>query len=169
MKKTLLILLLLTACKEEVAEVPDPMPMTEKALSHFCQMQVAEHGGPKAQIHLDGLQQPIFFAQVRDALAYLRSPERTAPVSATYVSDMGAAISWDEPGVENWISLDAAVLVMGADLAGGMGAPEIAPFAEVAAAAEFVAAHGGMIIPLDDIPDEAVLGPVELQLPEADS
>lgn len=169
MRKTLLVLLLLTACKEEAAEIPEPVPMTESALSHFCQMQVADHGGPKAQIHLEGLPAPIFFAQVRDALAYLRSPERTAPVLMAYVSDMGAARSWDEPGVDNWIPLDRAVLVLGADLPGGMGAPEIAPFAEHAAAQSFVAEHGGAVTALDEIPDEAVLGPVELVLPEAKS
>lgn len=169
MKKALLVLLLLSACKEEVAEIPDPVPMTVEALSHFCQMQVADHGGPKAQIHLQGLPQPIFFAQVRDALAYLRSPERTAPILATYVSDMGAAASWDEPGVDNWVNLDAAVLVVGGGLAGGMGAPEIAPFAELTAAESFIAEHGGFVAPLDEIPDEVILGPVEIRLPEAES
>jgi len=170
MKKALLILLLLTACKEETAAIPAPAPLTDAALGYFCQMEVADHPGPKAQIHLDGLPAPIFFSQVRDALAYLRSPERTAPVVATYVSDMGAAgATWEDPGAGNWILLDGATLVVGSDRVGGMGAPEIAPFAERAKADAFISAHGGAVVPLSEIPDEAVLGPVEFELPEARS
>jgi len=170
MRKSLLILLLLAACKEEVAAVPGPVPLHVDALSYFCQMEVADHPGPKAQIHLEGLPAPIFFSQVRDALAYLRSPERTAPVLATYVSDMGAtAATWESPGDENWIPLDQATLVVGSDRIGGMGAPEIAPFSDLAAAERFLEDHGGAVVPLAEIPDDAVLGPVELVLPEADS
>jgi nitrous oxide reductase accessory protein NosL len=29
--------------------------MTEEAVGHFCQMELLEHPGPKAQAHLDGL------------------------------------------------------------------------------------------------------------------
>jgi len=170
MKRAFLILLLLAACKEEVASVPAPVPLDADATSYFCQMEVGGHPGPKAQIHLEGFPAPIFFAQVRDALAYLRSPERTAPVVASYVSDMGApAATWEEPGAENWILLDGATLVVGSDRVGGMGAPEIAPFSERAKAEEFIAAHGGAMVPLSEVPDDAVLGPVELMLPEADS
>jgi len=170
MKRTLLILLLLAACKEEVAAVPGPVPLDSDATSYFCQMEIAGHPGPKAQIHLEGFPAPIFFAQVRDALAYLRSPERTAPVLATYVSDMGdPAATWEAPGDDNWTLLDGATLVVGSDRVGGMGAPEIAPFSDPAAAQRFIAAHGGAVVPLAAIPDEAVLGPVEVLLPEADS
>ena len=84
----MMAILLLSACKEEMAEAPTPHPLTEEALSFFCQMNVLEHGGPKAQIHLEGQPAPLFFAQVRDGVAYLRSPERDARVSAVYVSDM---------------------------------------------------------------------------------
>ena len=153
--------LLLSACREEVAEAPHPRPLTEEALSFFCQMNVLEHGGPKAQIHLEGFPAPLFFAQVRDGMAYLKSPERDARITAVYVSDMGAAASWDDPGQENWISTDQAVFVVDADVAGGMGAPEVVPFAKMAAAEAFVRRYGGRIVAMVDIPDDAVLGPVD--------
>lgn len=155
-------LFLLAACKEEVAEVPDPTPMTDTALSYFCQMNVAEHGGPKGQIHLEGYPAPIFFAQVRDLVAYLKSPERDADILAIYVSDMAKAPSWSEPGTENWISADTAHFVVGADVAGGMGAPEIVPFATPDAAQGFIDRYGGSSVPLDAIPDEAAIGAVDL-------
>ncbi|AVO38616.1 nitrous oxide reductase accessory protein NosL [Pukyongiella litopenaei] len=166
MKRLLLCALLaLTACREEVAEAPDPVPLTEDALSHFCQMNVAEHGGPKGQIHLKGLPVPIYFAQVRDLVAYLKSPERDAEITAIYVSDMGVAANWADPGAENWIDAGAAHFVIGAGVAGGMGAPEIVPFADEAAATAFIARYGGTSVRLDDIPDDAALAPVDLDTP----
>jgi copper chaperone NosL len=52
--------------------------------------------------------------------------------------------------------------VVGADVAGGMGAPEIVPFASRLAAEEFVATYGGRAVAFDQIPDDAALGPVDL-------
>jgi len=49
-------------------------------------------------------------------------------------------------------------------VAGGMGAPEIVPFADPQAAQDFIAAYGGRHMSLDQIPDDAVLGPVDLDL-----
>ncbi|TMV03371.1 copper resistance protein CopZ [Ruegeria sediminis] len=161
----LIALVALAACKEEQAAAPPPpVDLTEAALSYFCQMNVAEHGGPKGQIHLEGHPAPLFFAQVRDMLAYLASPERDAEITAIYVSDMGAAASWQTPGISNWVLADGAVFVVGANVAGGMGAPEVVPFADPEAAQSFVTRYGGAVLPLSDIPDTEVLGPVDLDL-----
>ena len=166
MKRVALItLMVLAACKEEQAAAPpDPVDLTETALSYFCQMNVAEHGGPKGQIHLDGYPMPLFFAQVRDMVAYLKSPEREAAITAIYVSDMGAAVSWKEPGISNWIPADGATFVVGADVAGGMGAREVVPFANAEAAQNFINTYGGSALPMSEIPDAEVLGPVDLDL-----
>ena len=155
----------LAACKEEVVQAPPPADLTETALSYFCQMDIADHGGPKGQIHLAGHEQPLFFAQVRDMVAYLKSPERDAEITAIYVSDMGAAASWEEPGISNWITAEDATFVVGAPVKGGMGAPEIVPFAQFDAAAGFIDRFGGQALPLSDIPDDAALGAVDLDLP----
>lgn len=161
----LLAALTLAACNEDEAKAPPaPVDLTEQALSYFCQMNIAEHGGPKGQIHLDGHPAPLFFAQVRDLMAYLKSPERDAEITAVYVSDMGAAPSWSEPGISNWIPVGEASFVVGAPVAGGMGAPEIVPFHSPDAATAFVDIYGGEVLPLDAIPDDAVLAPVDLTL-----
>lgn len=154
----------LAACKEEAAEAPPPpIDLTQEALSYFCQMNIADHGGPKGQVHLRGHPAPLFFAQVRDLVAYLKSPERDADITAVYVSDMGAAKSWSEPGISNWVMADEAHFVVGAAVAGGMGAPEIVPFAQRDAANQFVIQYGGKPLPLKDIPDDAALGAVNLE------
>lgn len=156
--------LALAACKEEAKVTPDPTPLTQEALSYFCQMNIAEHGGPKGQIHLAGHEHPLFFAQVRDLIAYLKSPEREADITAIYVSDMGAAPSWAYPGENNWISADSAIFVVDAGVAGGMGAAEIVPFASQQAANDFISTYGGSAMSMDKIPDDAALGPVDLDL-----
>lgn len=162
----LMATLALTACKEDEAKAPPPpMSLTEEALSFFCQMNVSEHGGPKGQIHLEGYPAPLFFAQVRDLVAYLKSPERDARIIGVYVSDMGVAASWLEPGIDNWIFADQAHFVVDAQVAGGMGAQEIVPFAKLDDAAEFAARWGGSVMALEAIPDDAALGAVDLNAP----
>lgn len=166
MKRILLAALLLAACQEEEARAPGPATMTSDALGHFCMMQLDQHPGPKAQIHLSGLPDPIFFAQVRDALAYVKGPERDGDILAFYVSDMGNAPSWEAPGRDNWADANAAHFVVGADVTGGMGAPEIVPFADAGAARDFAARKGGQVMRLAEIPAETVLAPVSVTLEE---
>ncbi|MCY3669991.1 MAG: nitrous oxide reductase accessory protein NosL [Alphaproteobacteria bacterium] len=134
MKRLALVLLLLAGCGEEEAALPDPVRLTAEAVGHYCMMTVLDHEGPKAQIHLEGIPEPIFFTQVRDALAYAKGPERSAGLRAIYVSDMGA--------------------------------PEIVPFSSAEAAARFAGRHGGKVRAFADIPDDAVLAPVEIDLAE---
>lgn len=153
--------LALGACKEELVERPLPVRMTAEAVGHYCQMELLEHPGPKAQVHLAGLPDPLFFSQVRDAIAYQRMPEQSHVITAIYVSDMSLAPSWDDPGPDNWIAADTAFYVVGADIPGGMGAPELVPFGNRAAAETFVARNGGTTLSLGGIPDHTVLAPVE--------
>ena len=51
-----------------------------------------------------------------------------------------------------------------------MGAPEIVPFLNVSDAEAFVDRYGGRLVGLGDIPDDAVLAPVDtdavLEVPE---
>jgi len=161
MRRLLIVLLLLAACDDEPAVVPGPVSPTSETVTHFGRMQLFAHEGPQAQIHLEGVADPLYFSQVRDGIAYLKGPERTAPILAVYVSDMGTAPSWDQPGADNWILAGAAFFVVGADVVGGMGAPEIAPFGTRDGADRFAATHGGAVMKLEDIPASAFHGPVD--------
>lgn len=163
--------LALAACKQEAAAPPAPVSMTAEAVGHFCQMDLLEHPGPKAQVHLEGLPFPLFFSQVRDAEAYRRMPEQSHAILAIYVSDMAVAPGWDDPGKDNWIAADEAIYVVGADRAGGMGAQEFVPFSDRDAAHAFAARHGGEVTGLEDIPDRLVLAaeaPSGAAAPDAD-
>ncbi len=157
----ILCLAILPACQEDTADIPQAVTMTASAVGHFCQMNMLEHPGPKAQVHLTGLPgTPLFFSQVRDAVAYLRMPEQSHEIAAVYVSDMASAASWEIPGADNWIPASTAHYVVGSSRTGGMGAPELVPFSDAASAVQFAQRHGGQVQELADIPDTAVLAPV---------
>ena len=146
--------LILAGCNgKEAAAPPAPSTMTAEAVGHNCQMYVLDHPGPKAQVHLKGTDAPIWFAEVVDAVAYLRGAEHEADVTAVYVSDMGKARSWEEPGIDNWLKADAALYVIDSDRRGGMHTPDAIPFSDRSAAEAFMRAEGGRIVAFGDIPD----------------
>jgi len=161
----LAVALVLSGCSSEavVQSTPDPIALTEEAAGHYCQMVILEHQGPKAQMYLAGMPQPLWFSQVRDGLAYIKSPEQSAEILVMYVNDMGEAKSWSEPGEMNWIRADEAYYVVGSDATGGMGAPELAPFSNKDKAIEFANLRGGTVQRLSEISAEAVLAPVDNQ------
>lgn len=166
MKRILLAVFLLSACREDKPPLPAPVALSAEAVGHYCQMNLLEHDGPKAQVHLLGFAgRPLFFSQVRDAVAYARLPEQSATVLGIYVNDMGAAgATWQQPGTTNWINAETALFVVGSRQAGGMGADELIPFGDQAAAQAFIAANGGQVFGFGDVPDTAVFGedqPVE--------
>lgn len=154
----------LAGCNDQnaTAEIPGPVAMTEEAVGHYCNMNILEHTGPKAQIHLKNLIHPIWFSQVRDAVAFTRLPEETHEPVAIYVHDMGKADDWDFPGDDTWIEINNAFFVIDSNKIGGMGAPETIPFGSNITAEKFVTQYGGKIVQLDEIPDDYVLGPIDV-------
>ncbi len=166
MKRRVIVLFalgLLAGCQDDV-EIAKPaaLTLTPEAAGHYCQMTVLEHDGPKAQIHLTGNPFPFWFTQVRDAVAFMHSPEEPKNIAAIYVNDMDKAETWKEPGFDNWIEADTAWFVLDSRQTGGMGAPETIPFGTEEGAAAFAAANGGRVLRLHDIPPDYVLAPVEL-------
>ncbi len=158
----LVFLVLLTGCQSGGSvQKPEPALLDEDDISYFDQMIVMDHKGPRAQVHLDGRDEPVWFSSVRDGLAYLRSPEQQAQILAVYVSDIGVAPSWDNMGTGNWIDAETAFFVVGSDAKGGMGAPEFVPFSDEEKARGFVLDRGGEILELTEITAEMVLAPVE--------
>lgn len=151
MKRLLVAVCLLAACRDAAA-IPQPVSLTAEAVGYFCQMNILDHGGPKAQVHLDTHPgKPLFFSQVRDALVYLRMQEKDGQVQGAYVTDMGAG-DWNRPASLPWIAADSAFYVVGGSRLGGMDQPETVPFATAEAARGFSARHGGQVLRLSEIP-----------------
>ncbi|MDF1856043.1 nitrous oxide reductase accessory protein NosL [Pseudooceanicola sp.] len=160
--------LLLAGCKEDSVSLPQPVDMSAEAVGFYCQMDLLNHDGPKGQIHLSGLQAPIFFSQVRDTIAYLNMPEQSHAVLVAYVQDMSGDVSWARPG--GWIAADSAIYVTGSAMMGGMDAPEFVPFSDPVAAAAFAQTHGGVLRRFDELgSQEAAIGAVATPGPEDDS
>jgi copper chaperone NosL len=158
----LVLLVLLVGCdkEKEAAKAPPPAALTQQAIGHFCGMALVEHPGPKGQILLRGDDRPVWFTSARDTIAFTLLDEESKAIRAIYVSDMGKAPSWDEPGATNWVEARQAWFVLGSDRRGGMGAEEAVPFSDHAAADRFAAEHGGRVLRLAELPHDWILGDV---------
>ena len=109
------LLLAIAACGDQASEDAAPPPaktLTADAIGHFCGMLVVNHEGPKGQVIIKGQAEPLWFVSVRDAIAYSRLPDEAWKVEAVYVSDIGSADSWANPGTDNWIPIEEAYLVV---------------------------------------------------------
>ena len=159
MKRTLGLLLLaaVAACDGSgSAEAPAPHELTADVVGTFCGMYVAEHPGPKGQVHLANKDEPLWFPSVRDTVAYLMLPEQQDEVVGIYVNDAAQIGDWDNPEPGTWIDAVEAWYVVGSDRTGGLGLPEIVPFSSLSAATDFAARHGGETMRLSDIPPAEV-------------
>lgn len=157
---TLLIAsLALVACKEEkVAQAPPPHELTQRAMGRYCGMNVLEHPGPKGQILLASRLEPVWFSSARDTLSFTMLPEEPKDIQAIYVSDMGKASSWAEPGAANWVEARQASFVIGSHAKSGMGADEAVPFSERGAAEKFASENGGRVVAYSEVPKDYILG-----------
>ncbi|KNY15154.1 MULTISPECIES: nitrous oxide reductase accessory protein NosL [unclassified Shinella] len=153
-----LVLVLVAGCSEQQAETPQPFALTQEAIGRYCGMNVLEHEGPKGQIILSQIPEPIWFSSARDAVAFTLLPDEPKAIAAIYVSDMGAAASWAQPGAENWIDARTAFYVIGSTQRGGMGVAETIPFSRERDARDFAGKHGGEVVVFPDIPSGYVLG-----------
>lgn len=158
---------LLVGCGEEEPEVRAPLEVSDEATGHYCGMLLVDHEGPKGQIHLASQDEPLWFSSVRDTIAFTRLPEEPDDIVAIFVNDMGRASDWAQPEPDTWIEARSAWFVIESERVGGMGAPEAVPFSEQSAAETFVEQHGGRLVRLDDVPEDYVLGSVELPGAEA--
>ena len=148
----------LAGCKDE-AIIPEPVKLTREAIGQYCNMIVADHPGPKIQVHEKDYDKPVWFSSVRDGLAYLMLPGEAQKVTAVYVHDMGRAASWERPQDEGiWMKAKDAHYVIGSARRGGMGAQEAVPFLKREEAELFTKKHGGTVVDFENIPQSYILG-----------
>lgn len=137
--------LLLGACNGETVPPPQPQSPDGRAVSYFCAMTMAEHGGPGGQIFVRDRKGPVWLSSVRDAFAYLElEGVPLADVRAFYVTDMSSG--WGDSLSAPWIEARKALFVIGSDKDAAMGGKEAVPFADAAAAQAFAARHGGQVV-----------------------
>ena len=117
-----LVAFALVGCDQKEALPPRPVAMTEDAIGHYCGMNLLEHPGPKGQIIVKSLLEPVWFSSARDAIAFTMLPDEPKDIQAIYVSDMGKAPNWENPGAENWVEARKAFFVIGSSVKGGWAA-----------------------------------------------
>jgi copper chaperone NosL len=152
-----------SACSDRktIEALPPPHELTASAIGKYCGMNLLEHPGPKGQIILESRIDPVWFSSARDAFSFTMLPEEPKDIRAIYVSDMGKAPNWDEPGAANWVDARKAFFVIGSRKKGGMGAEETVPFSEKPAAVKFATENGGRVMTFAEVPREYVLGASE--------
>lgn len=155
--------LLLSACQpSQKAEAPKPQLPPSDAIGYFCNMLVAEHTGPKSQIHLTGKAEPLWFTSVRDGIAFTMLPEESQAVTALYVSAIDATTEFNlehpELFEETWVDATWAFYVIDSSKRGGMGAAEAFPFKDPKHAEQFAEQYGGRMVTLAEIPKDYILG-----------
>jgi copper chaperone NosL len=150
----------LAGCNQEADNsiAPPPAALNSDAMGVFCGMNLLEHPGPKGQIITAGRIDPFWFSSVRDTVAFTLMPDQPRDIRAIYVSDMARAPSWQDPGATNWVDARKAFFAIESRKQGGMGAAEAVPFGNREAADGFVAANGGRVVTLTQIPRAYVLG-----------
>lgn len=154
-----LLALSLTACgDEETAEAPPPAKLNRTAAAYFTGMIIVDHEGPKGQIHLRDQEEPLWFSNVRDTVAFTMLPEESKEIAAIYVHDIGKAESWAHPGPDAWMPARAGIYVIGSGRRGGMGAPEPVPFSSREAARAFADVEGGKLATFGEIPRDFIFG-----------
>ena len=128
MKKILPVLLaalLLSACpKEDDTPPPEPQQISDRAVGHYCSMNLTEHNGPKAQIYLNGKpDRPVWFSTIKQMFGYTKLPEEPKGIHVIYVTDMGKVKDWSKPNADAaWIDGKKAYYVIESGFIGGMGA-----------------------------------------------
>ncbi len=155
---SLLFLTIISGCTpQQSTEKPEPQALTREAIGNYCNMIIADHPGPKAQIYIRGKEQPLWFSSVRDAFSYLYLPGENKNITAFYVNDATNISDWQKPPSNNWMDGMKAWYVIGSQKRGGMGALEAVPFATKKAAENFIEQHGGNLVPYRDVPVKYVL------------
>lgn len=154
----LISLVVLGGCDNDADSVPAPQAMTDAAIGVYCGMILSEHIGPKGQVFEKARADPLWFASVRDAIAYTRLPGEAQDIVAFYVHDMARADSWEKPQADGiWIAAETAYYVLGSNKRGGMGMQETIPFGSIEAARNFSEQHGGQVMKFDEIPSTLLL------------
>lgn len=155
----LLAALLLSACtKEDDTPPPEPQQISDRAVGHYCSMNLTEHNGPKAQIYLNGKpDHPVWFSTIKQMFGYTKLPEEPKGIHVIYVTDMGKVKDWSKPNADTaWIDGKKAYYVIESGFIGGMGAEDALPFADKAQAEKFAKEKGGRVVSFDEMPDSYI-------------
>ncbi len=126
-----------------------PIAFSEHDRCHICGMAILRYKGPKAEIFMKNIEDPIKFCSTRDGFTFALQPENKKRVEIMFLHDIGST-DWDKPEDSALIDAKDALYVYGSDKEGVMGIEAI-PFSSEEAAKKFEKEHGGGIYRYPDI------------------
>ncbi len=135
--------------KSDKAVERKPVGFSEHDRCHICGMAILRYKGPKAEIFMKNIDEPIKFCSTRDGFTFALQPENKKRVEAIFLHDIGRT-DWDKPEDSALINAKDAFYVYGSDKEGVMGIEAI-PFSSEQSAKTFEKEHGGGIYKYPDI------------------
>jgi len=155
-----LLCLALIACRRDEQLAAVPREPTANATGYYCGMGLKEHKGPKGQILLRGMSEPLWFSSVREALNYVEQDlTNEKELAGFWVNDMAQG-TWDAPAPGSWIDARAAWFVIGSRKSATMGGGEAIPFKDRIAAEYFAKDQGGWVVDYDSARREIINAPM---------
>jgi copper chaperone NosL len=155
--------LLTAACQEDrsASAPPPPQEITEAAIGHYCGMALTDHAGPKGQVLLKSLGEPVWTSSVRDVFAFTMLPEEPKDIAAIYVTDLARVKNWNRPEPGAWVEAREAWYVVDSGRHAEMGGSEMLPFGAEGAARDYAQRHGGKVKRFGEITEAAVFAYAE--------
>lgn len=143
--------LVLSGCNQEKDNkiTLNPVKFDKHDRCHLCGMVIAHYEGPKAEIFIKNVEEPIKFCSVRDAFTFALQPENKRRLQAFFVHAMDSA-SWDKPFDAPLLSAKEMFFVYGSRQDGVMGVEPI-PFKTKSAAEDFIKKLGGRVVAYPEI------------------
>lgn len=143
----------LSGCDSGGGQARGPAEIGPGSACHLDGMLLAEYPGPKGQILVTGLAEPMFFCDTMELFNIVLAGEQVLRIEAIYVQDMGQA-GWEEPR-GHWFDARKGWYVIGSKRHGSMG-PTIASFAQETDAQRHAADYGGKVLKYGQITREMV-------------
>ncbi len=134
---------------EEISAAYAPHPVGEHDRCHLCGMVIVHYPGPKAEIFIKDVDEPLKFCSGRDAFTFALQPENARRLKAFFIHDL-AKTNWDKPDDAAFAAANSLFYVYGHKVPGVMG-NEPAGFGSEAAARDFIAREGGRLLKYEDI------------------
>ena len=153
-KKTLFaavcVAAMLSGCGgEEAPKAHQPVPIGAHDRCHLCGMVIVHYEGPKAQIFIKDVEEPLKFCSGRDAFTFALQPENARRLEAFFIHDL-AKTGWKKPDDRAFVDARSMHYVYGHNIAGVMG-NEPAAFSDKKAAMDFIAKESGSLVGYKDV------------------
>ena len=143
--------LALAGCGQEADQTAAhaPVPVGSHDRCHLCGMVIVHYEGPKAEIFIKDVPEPLKFCSGRDAFTFALQPENARRLEGFFIHDL-ARTDWKKPDDKAFADARQLHYVYGTRVPGVMG-NEPAGFGTEQAARDFIAREGGALFGYADV------------------